>query len=128
YLTRGRLGQGAFRVLVTSAYRRRCAVTGERTLPVLEAGHIKPHSKRGPNITSNGILLRADLHILFDRGYVTVTPEQKVEVSRKIKEEYENGRDYYMYHGNPLKILPNESYNLPQNHYLKWHNENVFLG
>ncbi len=44
YLTRGRLGQGAFRVLVTDAYQRRCAVTGERTLPVLEAAHIKPYA------------------------------------------------------------------------------------
>jgi putative restriction endonuclease len=42
YLTRGRLGQGAFRVLVTDAYQRRCAVTGEKTLPVLEAAHIRP--------------------------------------------------------------------------------------
>ena len=44
YLTRGRLGQGAFRVLVTDAYERRCAVTGEKTLPVLEAAHIKPYA------------------------------------------------------------------------------------
>jgi putative restriction endonuclease len=43
YLTRGRLGQGAFRILVTDAYERRCAVTGEKTLPVLEAAHIKPY-------------------------------------------------------------------------------------
>jgi putative restriction endonuclease len=37
-----RLGQGAFRLLVTDAYQRRCAVTGERTLPVLDAAHIRP--------------------------------------------------------------------------------------
>ena len=43
YLTRGRLGQGAFRVLVTDAYERCCAVTGEKTLPVLEAAHIKTY-------------------------------------------------------------------------------------
>src|SRR5205807_1901430 len=42
-----RLGQGAFRVLVTDAYRRRCAFTQERTLPVLEAAHIMPYSSRG---------------------------------------------------------------------------------
>ncbi len=128
YLTRGRIGQGAFRILVTSAYNKSCAISGEKTLPVLEAGHIKPFSKSGPNIISNGILLRADLHILFDKGYITVNTDKKVEVSRKIKEEYENGRDYYKYHGNSLKILPFESYNLPQNHYLRWHNEYVYLG
>ena len=37
-----RLGHGAFRLLVTDAYQRRCAVTGERTLPVLDAAHIRP--------------------------------------------------------------------------------------
>lgn len=60
YLTRGRLGQGAFRVLVTDAYLRRCAVTGEKTLPVLEAAHIRPFALNGPNYVRNGILLRSD--------------------------------------------------------------------
>jgi putative restriction endonuclease len=45
YLTHARLGQGTFRILVTEAYNRRCSITGERTLPVLEAAHIKPHAK-----------------------------------------------------------------------------------
>ncbi|MEK6208922.1 MAG: HNH endonuclease [Pseudomonadota bacterium] len=57
YLARSRLGQGAFRVLVTDAYQRRCAVTGEKTLPVLEAAHIQPFSRQGPHRVSNGILL-----------------------------------------------------------------------
>ena len=39
-LVRPRLGQGTFRVLVTDNYRRRCAVTGEKALPVLDAAHI----------------------------------------------------------------------------------------
>ena len=55
YLTRGRLGQGAFRVLVTDAYERRCAVTGEKTLPVLEAAHIKPYALHDPHRVSNGL-------------------------------------------------------------------------
>src|SRR5581483_4694792 len=93
YLTRARLGQGAFRVLVTEAYGRRCAITGERTLPVLEAAHIKPYAQTGPHLVSNGLLLRSDLHILFDEGYVTVNEDLKVEVSSRIKEKYENGRE-----------------------------------
>jgi putative restriction endonuclease len=68
YLTRTRLGQGAFRVLVTDAYERRCAVTGEKTLPVLEAAHIKPYALEGPHQVQNGLLLRSDLHKLFDLG------------------------------------------------------------
>ena len=67
-----RLGQGAFRVLVIEAYHRRCAITGEKTLPVLEAAHIKPYSQEGTHEPNNGLLLRKDLHTLFDRGYITV--------------------------------------------------------
>ncbi len=90
FLTRARLGQGTFRVLVTDAYARRCAITGERTLPALEAAHIQSFAKSGPNVTANGLLLRSDLHKLFDSGYLSVTPDLSVEVSRKIKEEFEN--------------------------------------
>ena len=46
-LIRPRLGQGAFRVLVTDLYDRRCAVTQERTLPALEAAHIQPYGEGG---------------------------------------------------------------------------------
>jgi putative restriction endonuclease len=128
YLTKCRLGQGAFRILVTSAYHKRCSITGERTLPVLEAGHIKPFAKSGPNQVKNGILFRADLHILFDQGYLTITPEHKIEVSRSIKEEFENGRDYYTFHGRSLQVVPVETLNKPSETFLEWHNENVYLG
>ena len=83
YLTKVRLGQGAFRVQLTDAYHRRCSVSGEKTLPVLEAAHIKPFSESGPNHLSNGILLRADMHKLYDSGYITFTQDYQVEVSRK---------------------------------------------
>jgi putative restriction endonuclease len=99
YLTRARLGQGAFRVLVTEAYHRRCAVTGERTLPVLEAAHIRPYANDGPHLISNGILLREDLHTLFDDGYITITQDLRIEVSKRIREEFENGHEYYAHHG-----------------------------
>ena len=128
YLTRGRLGQGAFRVLVTDAYLRKCAVTGEKTLPVLEAAHIKPYSLAGPHSVKNGILLRSDLHKLFDLGYVTVTPDLRLEVSPRLKAEWENGREYYAYHGKELKCRPEETGNLPSREYLQWHNENRFNG
>lgn len=126
YLTRGRLGQGAFRVLVTDAYQRRCAVTGEKTLPVLEAAHIKPFASRGPHRVSNGILLRSDLHKLFDLGYVTVTPDLHVEVSSRLREEWQNGRIYYAHHGRELEFRPADIASLPSKDYLQWHNENIF--
>ncbi len=105
YLTRARIGQGGFRVLVTDAYNRRCAVTGERTLPVLQAAHIKPFAESGPNRVSNGLLLRSDLHILFDRGYVTVNRAYQLEVSPRIREEFENGRQYSRCTGARLRFF-----------------------
>jgi len=128
YLARGRLGQGAFRVLVTDAYLRKCAITGEKTLPVLEAAHIKPYALEGPHSVRNGILLRSDLHKLFDLGYVTVTPTLRLEVSSRLKTEWENGREYYAYHGKELRCTPADVGNLPDKAFLQWHNENTFKG
>jgi HNH endonuclease len=127
YLTRARLGQGAFRILVTEAYHRKCAITGERTLPVLEAAHIRPYAEKGPHLVSNGLLLRSDIHTLYDEGYLTVTDDLHVEVSRRIKEEFENGRQYYAYDGKPLVELPSQTDQRPSAEFLRWHNEHVFL-
>jgi putative restriction endonuclease len=74
----------------------------------------------------NGLLLRSDLHILFDRGYLTVTPNLNVEISRRIKEEYENGRDYYKFHGSSLAVLPLSTIDRPNADFLRWHNERIF--
>ncbi len=126
FLTRARLGQGTFRVLVTEAYARRCAITGERTLPVLDAAHIKPYSEEGRHEVSNGLLLRKDLHRLFDDGYITVTPDYRVEVSRRIREEFENGKEYYRHHGNPLAVLPEAEWERPSRDYLDWHSSIAF--
>ncbi|MGA8401899.1 MAG: HNH endonuclease [Stellaceae bacterium] len=126
-LIRPRLGQGAFRILVTDNYRRRCAVTGERTLPALEAAHIRPFAAHGQHDPRNGLLLRRDLHSLFDRGYVTVTPAHNFEVSRRIRDEFENGRDYYALHGRLIR-LPEAEHQHPDPAALSWHNDNRFLG
>jgi putative restriction endonuclease len=126
-LIRPRLGQGAFRVAVTDAYQRRCAVTGERTLPALDATHIRPYAEGGEHSVANGLLLRRDIHCLFDLGYVTVTPSHSFEVSPRIREEFENGRDYYKLQGNPL-ILPAQIKFRPDPSALDWHNKNRFLG
>lgn len=126
YLTKARLGQGAFRILVTEAYGKRCAITGERTLPVLEASHIQPYAFEGPHRVSNGLLLRSDLHTLFDRGYLTVTPDLTIEVSKRIREEFENGRDYYAHHGKRLSNMPSNSNEQPAAEFLKWHNEHLY--
>lgn len=127
-LAKLRLGQGAFRILVTDAYGRKCAISGERTLPVLEAAHIKPFARSGRHLLSNAILLRSDIHKLFDTGYLTITPELKVIVSKKIKEEFENGREYYRFHGEDIFNTPPNPVNRPGKEFVEWHNENVFKG
>jgi putative restriction endonuclease len=101
-------------------------MTGERSLPALEAAHIKPYKKEGPHRVSNGLLLRADLHRLFDSGYITITPDQRVEVSRYLKEDFSNGRDYYAIHGRPLIVLPHQNHDKPAIDFVKWHNEHIF--
>jgi putative restriction endonuclease len=123
-----RLGQGAFRVLVTDAYRRRCAITGEKTLPALEAAHIRPYSEGGPHALSNGLLLRSDFHRLFDAGLVTITPNLQVEVSPRIREEWFNGVAYYRLHGKSLAILPDRPEDRPKPGFLAWHNEHCYRG
>jgi putative restriction endonuclease len=120
-LIKPRLGQGGFRVVVLEGYERRCAITGEKTLPVLDAAHIQPFAENGPHDLSNGLLLRSDWHTLFDRHYITVTNDLRVEVSRRIKEEFSNGKEYYAYHGSPLKVLPKESSERPAKEFLEWH-------
>ena len=127
HLIRPRLGQGTFRVLVTDIYQRRCAVTQERVLPALEAAHIRPFGEGGSHEATNGLLLRRDIHSLFDTGYVTVTPALHFEVSRRIKEDFDNGRHYYALHGQPISI-PVRAEQRPNSAALSWHNEHCYRG
>ena len=121
-----RLGQGGFRVVVMEGYQRRCAVTGEKTLPVLEAAHIRPYADDGPHSISNGIFLRSDLHTLFDRGYITITNDYHVAVSRRIRDEFSNGREYYALEGKALQITPQSAADRPSKEFLEWHQNNCF--
>ncbi len=122
-----RLGQGAFRLEVMEAYDRACAVTTEHSLPVLEAAHIRPYADDGPHDVRNGVLLRTDLHRLLDRGYLTITDDCRLEVSRRLREDYENGKAYYAMHGQRLH-LPTKRACAPAAEHLQWHHEHVFLG
>jgi len=122
---RARLGQATFRSSVLDAYGRACAVTSEHSLPALEASHIRPFAEDGPHEVSNGLLLRADLHRLFDTGYVTVTPDLRLEVSRLLRDQYHNGRSYYPLDGTTLRPPEVVRYR-PDPELLRWHNNNKF--
>jgi putative restriction endonuclease len=79
------------------------------------------------HLVSNAVLLRRDLHALFDKGYVTITPAMQIEVSRRIREEFENGRDYYRHHGGTIR-LPRALSQRPAPEFLEWHNTNIYKG
>ena len=121
-----RLGQGTFRVSVMEAYGRACAITGEHSLPALEAAHIRSFAQNGPHDVRNGLFLRADLHRLFDQGYVTVTPDLNFSVSERLCEDYDNGRTYYPLDGSRVR-MPADSAQAPAAEFLEWHNRHVFL-
>lgn len=122
-----RLGQGTFRIAVTDSYDRRCAVTGEKTLPILDAAHIHPFAEGGSHELDNGLLLRTDIHRLFDLGYVTMSRDFRFEVGRRLKEDFDNGRHYYELHGQPLR-LPKQPHARPSAASLEWHQAKRFLG
>jgi putative restriction endonuclease len=126
-LVRPRLRQGAFRVVITDNYDRRCAVTGEHTLPVLEAAHIKPVARGGTHDPRNGLLLRSDIHTLFDQGYVTITKEHRFRMSDRLKRDWQNGRIYYALHGEQVHSPASEE-SAPDPALLEWHTDEVFLG
>jgi len=93
-----------------------------------QAAHIKPYASSEPNHTNNGLLLRSDFHKLFDKGYITITKQLKIEVSRTIKEEFHSGKEYYKYHGNSLEIMPKNVMEHPSEDHINWHNENIYKG
>ncbi len=122
-----RLGQGAFRKLVLDAYGRRCAVSGEHTVPVLQASHIRPFADVTHHEISNGVSLRSDIHTLFDQGYVTVTPDYKFVVSERLREDFDNGQVYYEYaEQRPTILLPADREDYPSQEHLEWHGAMVF--
>jgi len=123
FLTHARLGQGSFRSLVIDAYHRRCAVTGETTLPVLEAAHIIPYANQGLHRISNGLLLRSDFHKLFDARLITIGPDYRIRVSSRIHEQYFNGKVYNDLDGKQLRVVPDDPHDRPNPDFLRWHNE-----
>lgn len=122
-----REGQGTFRLRLIDAYAGQCAITGEHTVPVLDAAHIQPYLGPESNHVQNGLLLTKEFHALFDEGYVTITPDYRVRVSERLRADWRNGKRYYPYDGQRLVVLPDEAKRRPSRDALAWHEENVFL-
>ena len=122
-----RLGQGAFRIAITEAYGRQCALTDGKVLPALDAAHIRPFSDGGSHSISNGILLRKDIHSVFDSGYATIDENHIFVVSEKVRDVFNNGNEYRRLHGQKIR-LPNSTGYFPSQESIRWHNANRFLG
>lgn len=94
-----RRGQRKFRENLLRIHQGKCAVTGTRLDSVLEACHISQHSKTGMNQTGNGLLLRSDIHALFDDGLLTISCGGIVIVAPALKHT-----EYGVYDCKPLGI------------------------
>jgi hypothetical protein len=85
-----RRGQTRFRTMLLKAYKGRCAITGCDVEPALEAAHIHPYQGDQTDMISNGLLLRADIHTLFDLGLIWIDPKNlSIQISERIRKNSE---------------------------------------
>jgi HNH endonuclease/EVE domain-containing protein len=92
---RVRAGAGQFRTGLLELYGGRCAVGGSAPKQALDACHIDPHMRTGNNDYSNGLVLRADIHNLFDAGMITIHPSSlRIFCDPKLK-----GTNYWRFNG-----------------------------
>jgi putative restriction endonuclease len=124
-LQRRRLGQLAFQAVVLNAYGRRCAVTGDRIRPVLQAAHIRPLPAGGEHRLDNALLLRSDVHTLYDRGYLGVDTKHRLLVSPRLRHDFGNGEQLYARAGEHIAV-PERRPDRPNAEFLEWHLDEVF--
>ena len=108
------------------AYHRRCAITGSKIRPVLQAAHIRPVTEGGEHALDNGLLLRSDIHTLFDRGYLGIDSGYRLRVSARLREEFANGDQYYARAGQVI-TLPAHRSERPAREFIEWHMGEKFL-
>ncbi|MDR0249517.1 MAG: HNH endonuclease [Oscillospiraceae bacterium] len=127
-LRKERLGQALFRRALLAAYNNTCCFTGIAVPDLLRASHIKPwvesNSEKKTN-PRNGLLLNALHDAAFDKGYVTITVDYKIKVSRVLLTDNEPSRRYFApLHGRSI-TLPSRF--LPDRQFIEHHNE-IFRG
>lgn len=94
-----RQGQQRFRAELLRAYAGRCAISGEGVKPILDAAHIRPYRGPASNVITNGLLLRTDLHSLFDLQLCAVEPVKRTVVLSKTL----HASTYASLHGTALR-------------------------
>ncbi|KAB2876388.1 MAG: hypothetical protein F9K36_02725 [Burkholderiaceae bacterium] len=99
-----RRGQSKFRVALLAAYGSKCQVTNCRVVELLEAAHITPHAELTDYAVSNGLLLRADIHTLFDENLLAVDDNYRICVSPLLRNS-----EYWRYDGQKLDRFPDKT-------------------
>ena len=112
FVKRIRKGQPKFRRNLLKLYSSKCVITNCAIKEVLEAAHIIRHSISGINHSSNGLLLRSDIHSLFDSNKIRINPDDyTVEVDENLRSS-----DYWQYNGKKINQGLNGEY--PNKEYL----------
>ena len=101
---KSRKGQTSFRQKLMGAYQEKCCVTGTSVPIVLEAAHIEPHASETDYSIDNGLLLRADIHKLFDSGDLSVDEFYQVHISDRLL-----GTNYEGYSGKVLNLINSDN-------------------
>ena len=100
-----RRGQSRFRTMLLDAYDNRCAVTRINEPMVLEAAHIEPYSGAASNVAENGLLLKSDIHKLFDRGVLVIKPDFTTMIAPSLQ----NG-SFAIHDGQRIRVPEREAY------------------
>jgi putative restriction endonuclease len=126
---RARVNQSFFRSTILSSYNLKCCITGLSIPDFLVASHIKPWSKDTDNRTNphNGLCLNSIHDKAFDKGFITVTPEFRILIS-KYFDDYSNDRavnDFFKKYQNQPIILPDRFF--PGKEFLDFHYNSIFI-
>jgi putative restriction endonuclease len=119
----------SFKRVVRTAYDNRCALTGLRLIngggrPEVQAAHIMPVSRKGPDSVRNGLALSGTVHWMFDRGLISITDDYRILVAeRQIPDRMRR-----LLNSDGKAIPPREASFRPHPHYLKFHRDNIFKG
>ncbi|NBG67357.1 HNH endonuclease [Acidiluteibacter ferrifornacis] len=127
-LVKQRVNQNFFRATILSSYYSKCCITGLSITDFLIASHIIPWSKDIENRLNprNGLCLNSIHDKAFDKGFITITPDYKVKISKAFEEYNEETavKDFFLKFENKEINLPDKF--LPSKEFLDYHYSTIF--
>lgn len=127
-LIKQRVNQSFFRSTILSSYNLKCCITGLSVTDFLVASHIKPWKVDEKNRLNphNGLCLNSIHDKAFDKGFLTITPDYKIKVSKYFEEIKDDNSipDFFLKYNDQSIILPDRF--LPSKDFLDWHYNNLF--